>query len=309
MLFVSLIIPIAYFSSQCILIINVNELVIFETIIEQFTTGGKIIVGFFFAVLCLMLISFALKMAEMGYVMRRRKPFYVHLPLFLKNLNENYVDILEMKFSFYNKLDKRYKRYFEHRVASFISDKKFAGRDGLQVTDEMKVLISATAVMLTFGFRDFYIGLISNIFIYPEVFYSASNDDYHKGEFNPRLQTLVLSWEDFEKGYDIEDDNLNLGIHEFAHAIHLNSIKERDVSSTLFSDSFKELTELLSNKESLRKDLIDSEYFRDYAYSNQFEFVAVIIETFIETPKEFQSQFPEVYHKTKQMLNFNFAGY
>ncbi|OUR94476.1 hypothetical protein A9Q87_02225 [Flavobacteriales bacterium 34_180_T64] len=282
---------------------------IFEIVIEQFSTGGKLIIGIFFAALCLMLISFTLKMAEIGYMIRRRKPFYVHMPLFLKHLDNDHISILVDKFSFYNKLDSRYKRYFEHRVASFMKDKKFAGRDGLEVSDEMKVLISATAVMLTFGFRDFYIGLITNIFIYPEAFYSTTNDAYHKGEFNPRLQTLVLSWEDFEKGYDIDDDNLNLGIHEFAHAIHLNSIKERDVSSTLFSDSFKELTVLLSNEESLRKDLIASEYFRDYAYKNQFEFVAVIIETFIETPDEFRSQFPRVYHKTKQMLNFNFAGY
>ena len=119
----------------------------------------------------------------------------------------------------------------------------------------------------------------------------------------------MLSWKDFKKGFAIDNDNLNLGIHEFAHAIHLNSIKERDVSSTIFSDSFKELTTLLSNEEALRKDLIASKYFRDYAYTNQFEFIAVIIETFIETPDEFKSLFPEIYDKTKQMLNFNFAGY
>ena len=108
---------------------------------------------------------------------------------------------------------------------------------------------------------------------------------------------------------DIENDNLNLGIHELTHAIHINSIKERDISSTIFSDSFKELTQLLIDKPELREKLVESDYFRKYAFTNQFEFLAVIMETFIETPKEFQSHFPEVYSKTKQMLNFNFAGY
>ena len=278
-------------------------------LIEQFSLGGKIIIGVFFCVLLVMLFSFVLKMLEMGYVMRHKKPFFVHSPFFLKKLKSNQKFILEQQFKFYNKLTPKHKIYFEHRVASFINDKHFIGRDNLHVTEEMKVLISATAVMLTFGFRDFYIGLINKIFIYPEEFYSNMNQDYHKGEFNPRLETLVLSWKDFKKGFEIEKDKLNLGIHEFAHAIHLNSMKERDVSSTIFSDSFKELTELLANTETLRKDLISSEYFREYAYTNQYEFLAVIIESFIESPEDFKTQFPEIYSKTKQMLNFNFAGY
>lgn len=278
-------------------------------LIEQFSLGGKIIIGVFFCVLLVMLFSFVLKMLEMGYVMWHKKPFFVHSPFFLKKLKPNQKFILEQQFKFYNKLTPKHKIYFEHRVASFIIDKHFIGRDNLHVTEEMKVLISATAVMLTFGFRDFYIGLINKIFIYPEEFYSNMNQDYHKGEFNPRLETLVLSWKDFKKGFEIEKDKLNLGIHEFAHAIHLNSMKERDVSSTIFSDSFKELTELLANTETLRKDLINSEYFREYAYTNQYEFLAVIIESFIETPEDFKTQFPEIYSKTRQMLNFNFAGY
>ena len=264
---------------------------------------------FLIAILVALMISFALKMAELAYVMRYKKPYFIFTPFFLKKLDPHQRSILQQQFKFYQKLKPRHKAYFEHRVASFMKDKQFIGRDGLQVTDKMKVLVSATAVMLTFGFRDYYIGLVSKIFIYPDEFYSNTNQDYHKGEFNPKLETLVLSWKDFEKGFENDNDNLNVAIHEFAHAIHLNSIKERDISSTIFSDSFKELIDLLSNTESLRNELIASKYFREYAYTNQYEFVAVIIETFIESPDEFRSQFPEVYNKTKQMLNFNFVGY
>ena len=261
------------------------------------------------AFLLFMLLNYALKMIEMTYVMRRKKPFYVHVPFFLRKLNDSKRSVLKQKFRFYNKLTPKYQRIFEHRVASFIKDKDFIGRSGLEVTDEMKVLISATAVMLTFGFRDFYIGLLDRIFIYPSEFYSRAREEFHKGEFNPQLRTLVLSWKDFRKGFENYHDNINLGIHEFAHAIHLNSMNERDVSSTIFADSFKELTDLLTNQKQLRKALIESKYFRDYAYTNQFEFLAVVIETFIESPNELKSQFPEVYNKTRQMLNFDFAGY
>ncbi len=278
-------------------------------LIQEYTLASKMILGFLFAILIYMMLHYAFKMYEMTHVMKHKKPLYRHGLGWKRKLNKNQKSLLRQEFSFYNKLHGKEQRFFEHRVASFIKDKTFIGREGLTVTDQMQVLISATAVMLTFGFRDYYIGLVGKIFVYPDQFFSNANGEYHKGELNPKLGALVFSWKHFLEGYDIENDNLNLGIHEFAHAIHINSMKERDVSSTIFSDSFRELTDLLSNEKSLRERLIESEYFRDYAYTNQYEFIAVIIETFIETPQEFRNQFPKIYSKTKQMLNFNFAGY
>jgi Mlc titration factor MtfA (ptsG expression regulator) len=272
-----------------------------------YSTDNTVIAVFLTALFGLMLY-FGFRMVEMLYVMNKRKPLYIHFYLSKKKLSQNQLVILK-NFSFYDRLKDKEQVYFEHRVANFIKDKTFIGRDGLSVSDEHKVLISATAVMLTFGFRDYFIGLIDKIFVYPKAFYSTINEEHHKGEFNPKLKALVLSWEDFLKGHIIGNDNLNVGIHEFAHAIHLNSIKERDVSSTIFKDSFKELTDLLSNDKPLRDKLIQSKYFRDYAYTNQFEFVAVLIEYFIESPQEFQINFPRIYDKVKQMLNFNFTEY
>lgn len=278
-------------------------------LIERYTLGSKIILGILFAALFYMFLHYALKMVEMLYVMKCKKPLYFHFHPFAKKLNKEQQSILRKDFPFYNKLNQKEKKYFQHRVKSFIIDKHFIGRNNLIINDEIRVLISATAVMLTFGFRDFYIGLISKIVVYPGEFYSTLNRKSHKGEFNPKLKTLALSWEDFKKGFDDYEDKINLGIHEFAHAIHLNSLKERDVSSTIFSDSFNELVTLLSTDENLKNNLVTSNYFRNYGYTNQYEFIAVIIEAFIESPSEFRNQFPQVYNKTKQMLNFNFATY
>ena len=226
--------------------------------IEDYAVGSKVILGILFTALAIMFFYYGFKMFEMAYVMRNKKPLVVHGYLKLKKLSAGQRAILENQFVFFAKLSDKEKAYFEHRVALFIKDKTFIARGNLVITDEVKVLISSTAVMLTFGFRDFYIGLIDKIFVYPDAFYSHTNQNHHKGEFNPKLKALVLSWDDFKQGYNIGDDNLNLGIHEFAHAIHLNSIKERDVSSTLFRDSFSELTTLLSKNEVLRKELIAS---------------------------------------------------
>lgn len=278
-------------------------------LIEQYALEQRVVLGVCFTFLGLLIIYYGLKTLEMAYVLKNKKPYFVHFYLRLKTLSHKEKSILSQNFSFYNTLSKKHKKYFEHRVALFIKDKDFVGAKNYMVTDKMRVLISATAVMLTFGFRDFYISLLSKIVIYPKAFYSKMNKAYHKGEFNPKLKALVLSWEDFEEGFKIENDNLNLGIHELTHAIHLNSIKERDISSTIFKDSFSELASLLSSKKELREKLILSQYFRGYAYTNKFEFLAVIIENFIETPDEFKSEFPRIYNKVKQMLNFNMNGY
>lgn len=253
--------------------------------------------------------NFLFKMVELAYVMRRKKPLYVHRYWRLRKLTEEQARVLRQRFRFYNKLSRRQQRYFEHRMHLFIKDKDFIGREGLNISDEIQVLSSATAIMLTFGFRDFYIPLLEKIIIYPDSFYSKMNNSYHKGEFNPKLKAIVLSWKDFEQGYDVPDDNLNLGIHEFTHAIHLNGIQARDISANIFQDGFKALTRMLSNDENMKTRLIDSQYFRDYAYTNQYEFLAVVVENFIESPAEFRNQFPRVYDHVKQMLNFNFAGY
>ena len=277
----------------------------YSLLIEENTLSSKIIYSICFSLLAFLLIYFVIKIFETVYVFRKKKPAYIHFYPRLRKLSKRKKAILRKSFPFYNKLSDKHKLYFEHRLESFIRDKDFVSSSELTITEEMIVLISATAVMLTFGFRDFYIPLISRIVIYPEAFYSKINKTYHKGEFNPKLKTLVLSWKDFQEGYRIDNDNLNLGIHEFTHAIHLNSMKERDVSSTIFNDTFKGLTGLLSNNKQLRDKLVSSKYFRGYAYTNKFEFLAVLIENFIETPDEFRTSFPKIYFKIEQMLNFS----
>ena len=246
---------------------------------------------------------------EQVYASWFKRPFFVHIPYFEREITSEQKTILSKEFDFYNKLEAKQKKRFEHRLANYLRNKRFVGREGFEISEEVQVLISATAVMLTFGFRNYMLPMVETILVYPSVFYSTTNETYHKGEFNPMLRIMALSWEHFVDGYDISNDNINLGIHEFAHVIHLSSLKSNDISSIIFAENFKEMTDFLSKNQVLRERLIASEYFRDYAYTNQFEFVAVIIETFIETPADFRQQFPMLYKKTRQMLNFNFAGY
>jgi MtfA peptidase len=250
---------------------------------------------------------FLFRVFENWYSDRYDRPFYRHLWVFRK-LKPAQLVILESEFEFYSLLTGKEKLQFQHRVARFISDKKFVSRGPLEVTDRIKLLIASVGCMVAFGRKNYEYNLIEYILIYPEEFYSNLNNSYHKGEFNPRERALVLSWKDFEYGYQITNDKSNLGIHEFMHAIQLESKNSLDIDSNRFSKQFQKILKQLTQEE-VRAKLDETKFFRDYAFSNQYEFMAVLAEYFFEAPMELKKEFPDIYDATKKLLNFRFAGY
>jgi Mlc titration factor MtfA (ptsG expression regulator) len=230
------------------------------------------------------------------------KPFFVHFYLFPKKITPTALRFLNTQFPFYKRLSDRNKIHFEHRIARFIEKYEFVGRENFVVTEEVKIHVAATFIMLSFGMRHYLCDVFDKIIIYPSVYLSKITKHYHKGEFNPRAKAVVFSWEDFQKGYDISNDNLNLGIHEFAHALHYQGLQSNDNGVMLFSRMYSIINEDVSDS-TVREQLIQSNYFRVYAFTNQFEFLAVILEHYFETPLEFEKQFPHLYKNVCLMLN------
>jgi Mlc titration factor MtfA (ptsG expression regulator) len=259
-----------------------------------------------FILLALILVLFSaiiLDTIEHYYLMVFNKPVYIHFYISPKKLSDSNKAILANKIAFYTKLSHKRKSYFDHRVATFIESYSFISKEDLVITNEMKVMIAATAIKLTFGMRKYIVDVFDKIIIYPESYYSTINDAWHKGEFNPRMKAIVFSWKDFLEGYDYANDNLNLGLHEFAHAIHLHGLKNSDASSLQFAKMYVKIRDYIDCPEVSEK-LIASDYFRVYAYTNHFEFIAVILEHFFETPEQFQNEHPELYGKVRKMINF-----
>lgn len=247
-------------------------------------------------------------LVEPIYVFICNKPLVVHFYLFPKKLSAQHKGIISNHFTFYKRLSPKYQQYFDHRVAQFIENIQFLSRENIEITAEMKLLMASTSTMLTFGMQKYLYTVIKAIIIYPSTFYSTINDEYHIGEFNPKLEVLALSWEDFYKGIKIDDNNLNLGIHEFSHALLFESMKQRkkrnNESYQLFLDEFIKISKDLKKPEYVAK-LMNSHYFRDYAFVNSIEFLAVILEHFFETPEQFEIEFPELFSQVSRMINYN----
>lgn len=207
--------------------------------------------------------------------------------------------ILSSKFSYYQKLSENDKAKFLKRVSKFIINKEFRALR-MDLTEEMVVLVSASAIQLTFGLEEYLLDHFSKIFIYPKEFYSRINKNYHKGETNLG-GAIVLSWKHFTEGYTDASDNLNLGLHEMAHALRFDKIQNSNYDK--FFSLYIDKWQLISKEEFRKIREHRSTALREYGGTNFTEFFSVCVEYFFETPKEFKKTLPEVYKHLCILLN------
>ena len=259
----------------------------------------------FFLGMFLVVFSRLWVFAEQQFAERIHRPFFLYPIIRRKDLKPYEIAILETEFSFYTSLTPKQQKRFRHRLAKLKEEFSFHTREDLVLTNEMYVLVTATAVMITFGFRDYSFPNLENILLYPGPYHSELGGDLHKGEYSPAYKTLVFSWPDFLNGYDISNDNLNLGIHELSHVLHIKCHFSTDISSQIYNEGFQSLKTFLKSHEEFRQNLVQTSYFRAYAFNNEVEFIAVLIECYFETPSEFQQRFPEIYNYVERMLNFS----
>lgn len=207
--------------------------------------------------------------------------------------------ILEKYFGYYQVLPEQEKKLFTKRVAKFIRLKQFIPRGGFKVvSSEMKVLIAASAVQITFGHPAVYFRHFWRILIYPDDYYSTITKKYHKGEVHPG-GLIVLSWKNFIKGYVEHDSGVNLALHEMAHALHLENAINNDEYDFINAGLIKDLHHMFK---ALRKQEDKNRFFRDYAWINFHEFFAVCIENFFERPAKLLENDKSLYHLLSQIL-------
>ena len=206
--------------------------------------------------------------------------------------------VLEDNLDYFKKLNEAEKELFARRVVTFSKTKKWLGREGLEITDEMMILISASAVQLTFGLNFYLMPHFHTIKVYPDIYLNKFTQNRHKGEVNPR-GIIVLSWKHFKKGYEIPDDKINLGLHEMAHALDISALTKNSEYLQFLFERFR------TNFKDEYRDFIEHkiEFLRAYGRTNKKEFFAVLIETYFENPRELKSKLPELYHDMCFLLN------
>ncbi|WP_298308066.1 zinc-dependent peptidase [uncultured Erythrobacter sp.] len=201
----------------------------------------------------------------------------------------------------------------EGKINLFLDQVTFRGKNGLEVTESMRLSIAAQACLLIVNSPAWY-DTIRNVLLYPSAFrpHRNAHDGYIVHE--DRLTLLgeswargpvVLSWDHALHGGFDPDDGHNVVIHEFAHQLdaltgHTNGIPILRKGQA-YAGWEKAMLEAyqghVARVEGGADTLIDP-----YGASNHEEFFAEAIVTFFEKPRAMRAEEPALYAQLSELL-------
>lgn len=236
--------------------------------------------------------------------------FLVYLHKYLKRektaeigLSENMKKTLREKVTFYNKLSAEDKEVYEADIAIFLSEHSIDGVDGIKITDEIKTLVAASAVRLTFRRPGWEYYNFGEILIYPGGFspegnYSTTSQSGFTAAGMVHSQGgVILSLPHLMNSFAHDNDGFNVGYHEFAHV--LDGRRPDGTPDELNLGSYRPWAQAMQAE--FEKVHSHRSILRNYAGTNPAEFFACSVEYFFEKPQKMKERAPEVY---KQLCSF-----
>jgi Mlc titration factor MtfA (ptsG expression regulator) len=199
--------------------------------------------------------------------------------------------VLIRHFPFFTKLVAPDQDKFIVRVKKFMKTKIFVVHD-IKAYREMPILLSASAVQITFGLEKFLLPHYAIIRIYPQEFVAMEPMRVLIG--NVSGNTINIAWKQFLEGYRNRVDNNNVGLHEMAHALYFQNCETDEYIDHNFKVSFHLFTGF-GDKIFEREKHTTMGLYSDYAMRNFQEFWAESMEIFFETPDRLHTQYPELY--------------
>ena len=210
-------------------------------------------------------------------------------------------NILSKRNGYYQDIDDKLKKKFLNRLVKFISKKTFIIKDD-EAFKEMPVLVSASAIQLTFGLKQYLLPFYKYIRIFPEEYFGDNSFKILAG--NVQGNTISIAWNHFLKGYENEKDGSNVGMHEMGHALYFQKLVIEENYAKRFTTQYNHLmtecSEAHAHEVAERKNLYSS-----YANQNLDEFWAESVELFFEKPAELQDMYPEIFKAMSLLLNQN----
>lgn len=205
------------------------------------------------------------------------------------------------RFPYYSALNHENRERFIHRVKNFITDKTFFIHDESGFK-EMPILISASAIQLTFGFKKYLLPYFKNIHVYPEEFFRANDLGVCFLAGNVSGNNINLSWKHFLFGYQDGTDGQNVGLHELAHALYYQAM----VVNKGVDEGFNESYDQFANHGNKVYDLEmnpQGGLYTEYANKNFQEFWAESAEIFFERPQQLKDMYPNLFETLKELFN------
>ena len=202
-------------------------------------------------------------------------------------------DILLRFFPYYLHLDPVLKTRFEARVALFRLQKVFQMRGADTLPGDIQLLVSASAVQVTFGLEQGkeLLPKLGSIILFPKTFITPDlNQQLHAIEFNEDkdyFNCLLLAVNTFVSGLKNPKKYYNIGLYGMAKALK----QEKGwLDKHIPHPNHKEL---LAHIHVMRHFPIG--YVFNYTGLYDFEILEMCIEHFFNFPDQFRQELPTVY--------------
>ena len=166
---------------------------------------------------------------------------------------------------------------------------------------EMPILISATAIQVSFGLEEFMLPYYKNINIFPQEFLGIE-PHIRFLEGNVSGNAINISWKHFLQGYENVENGQNVGLHEMAHAYYCQNMVCEDDRDNKFTNAYSSF-DMLSSTIFKNERLSTEKLYSDYGLRNLQEFWAESVEIFFERPSAMNQQYPDLYNAISFLLN------
>lgn len=232
--------------------------------------------------------AFAITRAAERRTRRRREALALPFP-------EPWRAQLLAAYDHYERLPPPWRARFEDDVRLFLLDKRITGV-GIEVDDDLRLLVAASAVTLSLGWDDFDWSVLTEVLLYPENFdrdYGFEQADL-AGQAHP-WGTVILSVPALYESFEYPDDSFHVGLHEFAHLVDLaDDSRMEGIPAGLGEARQREWVGIME-AEMARLRRAGRSVIDDYGADEPAEFFAVAVEAFFEASQAVRAEHPTLY--------------
>jgi hypothetical protein len=224
--------------------------------------------------------------------------------------------ILVRNVGYYSMLDEVERKSLRALVQVFIAEKNWEGAGGLQITDEIRVTISAQACQLLLGLSHDYYRNVRSIIVYPSTVVAPERTlGFFETTVRPvdhampilgqahQQGPVIIIWDAALRGARHPRSGHNVVYHEFAHKLDMLDgmadgtppLSDRAEYRDWVETCSREYLRLRENAQSGMESFLDA-----YGATDEAEFFAVATEQFFEQPGIMMDHAPELYRVLRE---------
>jgi hypothetical protein len=225
-------------------------------------------------------------------------------------IDPDWLAILAARVPFFAGLEGDPRERFLADLRIFVAEKHWIEAGGMEITDEVKVVIAAAAVRLTLHLDFDVYNRLTEIVVYPSHYRHADKEDGVVFGEAHAWGVVVLSWDAVVEGLENPRDGHDTATHEFAHVLDRADGAFDGAPELRASEHYRAWAEVMSHHYERLRDgrRTERKVMRSYGATNEAEFFAVATESFFEKPEQMKQRTPDLYDEMKRFYGFDPAG-